>query len=407
VLSWEGGALIVSYMGTKRHLAHHVRQLASDCPSGPLLDGFSGMCAIGQSLASDRQIWSNDLQAFAHEVALAQFCSAAGKIGTRRMIAAMEPLVEENLTLCRSAFSLSLQAEALALEERDVEQAEADFQRSSIAANNLSVRNSCLPSYTLLAARYGGTYFGHMQSCEGDSIRYGLDALLDREEIDKDSHRWGLIALCAAMSKVSTTTGHFAQPLKPKTGNSTKHFSQRGRSVWNEWVALLPSMKALGSRSWRRKNKAFRGDTIDLLKDLQGSGDHPSLIYADPPYTKDQYSRYYHVLETIILYDYPDCHGSGLYRADRASSTFSQSSQVEEALDHLIEGAKKLSAALILSYPAEGLLKNSTSVIPRIIYEHYGSYPDILEIDYKHSTMGASKGRDKHEVREILYRAVA
>ena len=29
------------------------------------------------------------------------------------------------------------------------------------------------------------------------------------------------------------------------------------------------------------------------------------IVYADPPYTRDHYSRFYHVLETISLFDSP------------------------------------------------------------------------------------------------------
>lgn len=394
-------------MGTKRHLAHHVRKLASDCSSGPLLDGFAGMCAIGRSLASDRQVWSNDLQAFAHEVATAQFCSVREKANVDQLAASVQPLFEQNMAICRATFAYTLAAEANALQKREIALAEEDFEQSVTAAQATSRRNACVPAYSLMTARYGGSYFGHLQAAEGDSVRYGLDALLATGDIDRDTHRWGVIALCVAMSKVSTTTGHFAQPLRPKAGNAVKHFSQRSRSVWREWLNAVPTLQASGTRAWRGKNKTFRGDAIDLLKDLEGKPERPTLIYADPPYTKDQYSRYYHVFETIFLYDFPDCHGVGLYRPDRASSAFSQSAQVEEALDQLISGSRRLSAALILSYPASGLLSNSTSVIPRMIFEHFGTYPDILEVDYEHSTMGASKGRDKHEVREILYRVAA
>lgn len=394
-------------MGTKRHLAHHVRKLAKDFAPGPLLDGFSGMCAIGRSIAEDRQIWSNDLQAFAHTVATAQFCSVREKVDVDHLVQAIKPLFSENVAQCVSSFASVLTAEANTLEQRDISAAINDFDESRIRAQQISCRASCGPIYSLISSRYGGTYFGHRQAVEGDSLRYGLDTLLAQGRIDNDTHRWGLVALCAALARVSTTTGHFAQPLRPKPTGSIKHFGQRTRCVWSEWLYILPTLLASGTRAWRQRNSAFQGETIDLLMDLRGAVAKPSVIYADPPYTKDQYSRYYHVLETVILYDFPECHGSGLYRVDRATSSFSHTSKVEEALDRLIECSRRLSASLILSYPAEGLLSNSTSVIPRMIVEHYGCYPDILEFDYHHSTMGASKGTVKTAVREILYKVAA
>ncbi|WP_239508159.1 DNA adenine methylase, partial [Proteus mirabilis] len=35
------------------------------------------------------------------------------------------------------------------------------------------------------------------------------------------------------------------------------------------------------------------------------------MVYADPPYTSVQYSRYYHVLNVLTDYDYPVCEGPG------------------------------------------------------------------------------------------------
>jgi adenine-specific DNA-methyltransferase len=128
-----------------------------------------------------------------------------------------------------------------------------------------------------------------------------------------DDHRWLLLALCRAISHCGTTTGHFAQALTLKPANAKKFAYQRQRSVWREWVAALEGLTPRGSKQWRRQNIAFRGDALSLLDSLQGAKKKPSVIYADPPYTSDQYSRYYHLYETLILYDYPVVSGKGLY----------------------------------------------------------------------------------------------
>ena len=58
-----------------------------------------------------------------------------------------------------------------------------------------------------------------------------------------------------------------------------------------------------------------------------------------------------------------------------------------------------------LSYPANGLLSNSRSIIPELVNDAYGRNPEIFEIEHKHSTMGASKGAGKQSVTEVIYRA--
>src|SRR3989304_10568917 len=66
----------ISYMGTKRKIAHHVTDIISNCRPGPLLDLFSGMCAVGSAVGPQRQIWCNDIQRFSVLVAGAFFSSS-------------------------------------------------------------------------------------------------------------------------------------------------------------------------------------------------------------------------------------------------------------------------------------------------------------------------------------------
>ena len=149
---------------------------------------------------------------------------------------------------------------------------------------------------------------------------------------------------------------------------------------------------------------AFRSEAVGLLASLREFGTKPSVIYADPPYTQDQYSRYYHIYETVVLYYYPTCQGRGLYRPDRATSSFSLASKVEQAMDDLIAASARLKSCLVLSYPSEGLLKNSSTLIPKMMRSHFGSLPECYQLPHRHSTMGASKGATTHDVTEVIYR---
>ncbi len=72
--------LQVSYMGTKQSIASRVADVIADSPPGPLLDLFSGMCAIGSAVAPSRQVWCNDVQVFASTVARAFFAFPAAPI---------------------------------------------------------------------------------------------------------------------------------------------------------------------------------------------------------------------------------------------------------------------------------------------------------------------------------------
>jgi adenine-specific DNA methylase len=90
------------------------------------------------------------------------------------------------------------------------------------------------------------------------------------------------------------------------------------------------------------------------------------VVYADPPYTRDHYSRFYHVLETICLGDHPKLSRSnlnggqmvsrGAYREDRHQSPFCIRSQAPSAFDELFKLVADRRANMVLSYSpqAEG-----------------------------------------------------
>ena len=128
------------------------------------------------------------------------------------------------------------------------------------------------------------------------------------------------------------------------------------------------------------------------------------MIYADPPYTYDHYSRFYHVYETLVRYDYPESIGIGRYRPDRFRSTFSLRAQVADQIDQLVESCSLIGAELVLSYPENGLLKDSKAAIGSMLLKHYSRY-EAYEIEHFHSSLGGSKGFEKHQVVEIIYRA--
>ena len=97
------------------------------------------------------------------------------------------------------------------------------------------------------------------------------------------------------------------------------------------------------------------------------------MVYADPPYTRYHYSRYYHVLETICLRDNPNVtttfpNGTGgisraIYREGRHQSPFCIKSQAERAFDNMFGKVKELGVPLVLSYSP---FNPSQAVTPRL-----------------------------------------
>jgi adenine-specific DNA-methyltransferase len=154
----------------------------------------------------------------------------------------------------------------------------------------------------------------------------------------------------------------------------------------------------------RPGNEVFRSDATSFVDSLRKTQHEEIAIYADPPYSRAQYSRYYHVLETLILYDYPEITGKGRYRADRINTDFSRKAQVVEATDKFIGAAANV-GPLFLSYPANGLL-HSAGVDPLdLLSQHYANVGVLAAAPIAHSTLGGAPGTAAVNVIENVYYA--
>ncbi len=318
-----------------------------------------------------------------------------------------------NLTALKERFPDELQREKAALITGAIEQANAAAEalpwfglnpQLSAERRRLHQRPATFP-YRLFTLSFAGVYFGLEQCMAIDSLRYTFDILRDDNEINDDTHRWFCLALCVVLSRCTTSPGHFAQPLHLKERNKTRILRQRRRSIWSEWLRSLSELGPVGGRDWRARNLSFNQEANDLLSDIKQMKHKPSVIYADPPYTKDQYSRYYHVYETLLHYDYPLPQGTGRCRDDRAASDFSLLTRIDSALENLIAQAGELGCNLVLSYPKSGLLEDSFIRIPQMLSRHFQDVRKPLVIEHFHSAMGASKGVVRYAVSEVIYSA--
>jgi hypothetical protein len=188
-----------------------------------------------------------------------------------------------------------------------------------------------------------------------------LDAIAD---LARDSGSSVLLAatLSTASHLVNSIGKQFAQPIRPrdKSGVPKRHvvkkiIAERGLSARSVFVGYLRQYERLSVA--RRDHIAVRADFREALAKPALK---PSVIYADPPYTRDHYSRFYHSLETIALGDDPtitksnlgggDIQSRGGYRAGRHQSPFCIKSKAPAAFSELFSGVAALRVPLVLSY---------------------------------------------------------
>lgn len=348
----------MQYLGSKARIADWITDtILWEFPNRSRIhDVMAGSGAISYA-AHQRglRIFSNDIQPYSYVVLSSTF------------VQSREGISNTIEYLKSSEFDKFLQSGArkaylqLANQERELlrnnasplnRQAYVDF-----ASANIASPVNCTRNYDLFVSYYANTYFGVQQCLEIDAIRQ----LADQAEPNIGIHLKA--ALISAMTNLANTTTHLAQYLKPTSIKSTEKIIRQRKLSVRSWV--LSSLERLADFPIAEDSLAFNQSSQDyLLSSI--AHDYPGVIYADPPYFKEHYSRYYHLLDTLVLYDYPELTWNdrigaatvGRYRSNRIRSDFGLRSKVAKAFQELIEGAKSTGSDLVMSYASTSLLQS-------------------------------------------------
>lgn len=337
---------------------------------GLVCDLFAGSGVVSATLAQHFGVIASDIQEYSRVLTNAQLNPALGF------------KEEDNEIICESALAAvsSLRTPAvdrlIALEDEAISEALRNgperlaslLEVGSLAANH-SYDHPCHDilqaseaelrrnSRTTIALLYGGLYFSFRQALEIDAL---IEAIRNLPASWRDT---ALAALLSTTSELASTIGNqFAQPIKPRTKDGTtkatlvKKVARRrlgsAIEIYPLWLQKFQSINRTG-----HTHLVTREDFRDRLSTLPPD---VKLIYADPPYTRDHYSRFYHVLETLSRMDTPTLSTTTRerrtitsrvgYRSDRHQSPFSIASQVEAAFELLFTHAARLDAPLMISY---------------------------------------------------------
>jgi adenine-specific DNA-methyltransferase len=205
-------------------------------------------------------------------------------------------------------------------------------------------KNPNLYPYCLFTTYFSNIYFGLRQSVEIDSLRYAIDQI----ECEK-AKKWALGTLITTLSALGTSYGgHFAQP-KIKTSkdlnmnNFLKVIEKRSHSIIHEFNIRFLKLSSESEKT-NRSITIIPGPWQTTLSHLDKLNiKRPIVIYMDAPYKREEYSRYYHVLETLVNYQYHSCVGIGKIpdkqKGERFQSEFftRKNDLLNEAFINLIE----------------------------------------------------------------------
>ncbi len=242
---------------------------------------------------------------------------------------------------------------------------------------------------TVITRYYGGIYYSYRQAIALDSVAAAIRAL------PAGYRDVALAALLSTASELVSTVGNqFAQPIRPrgadgrpKAGMIAAVARKRQQPVAGAYLHWLARYQALSGSG--HDHRVIRGDFRDVFATLP---DDLAAVYADPPYTRDHYSRFYHVLETIALGDEPEIStmklgqvtqlSRALYRKERHQSPFCIRTQAEGAFHDLFSSVVKLDVPLVLSYSPHSpgtAARPSTRLltVPRLVDLAAGYFSDV------------------------------
>ncbi len=231
---------------------------------------------------------------------------------------------------------------------------------------------------------YGGHYFSPKQALT-------FDYLLRHVPNDEPERAVCLAAAASAASRCAAAPGHTAQPFQPTEGAAVYL-----RRFWNrDPIGICESvLEDLCGRYAQTAGDAFVADALDVAERARPD----DLVIVDPPYSAVQYSRFYHVLETVARGECGMVNGIGRYPPiqERPQSDFSKKGTSREALQRLVESLAASGATVILTFPEDdcsnGLSGEAVLEIARACYETRET-----AVVTKFSSLGGNnRGRQSH-----------
>ncbi len=214
-----------------------------------------------------------------------------------------------------------------------------------------------------------------------DAIRQEIESL-NLEIVDKSV---ALTSLVLALDQVDNGLGHYASYLKDWSP----------RSYGNLCLKVPVVFPSPGD------HQVHRSDIYDLIPQVS-----VDLAYFDPPYgsnnekmppSRVRYAAYYHLWQTVCLFDEPQLFGKANRRQDTsdkvAASDFEEFRRASGGRFIAVEAINRLIGAtqakwIILSYSSGG---RATAEELNEILRANGKLLDVAAIDYKRNVMASMK----------------
>lgn len=383
------GFRTIHYLGSKLRSLEFIKKTIDDLD--PLKKGvcdlFSGSGVVSHYLSQDRHIISSDIQTYSTILNKALLNPVKDNF-TSNFIKKIkrEKLIEIELKKFKKL--INFENQILKKGNKNINKV-CNFLENCSIYNFIDEKNNKIDkelkeilsySYSIIKKNqkrytitkfYGGLYFSFKQSIILDTLLVQINLLNEKYK------NFFLACLLSTASDLVNTVGkQFAQPIRPRDKNNKPKSQlvnqmQKDRTLdvvqnFEKWIE-----KYSNSTVKSKNHKIFN---LDFKETLEKMDQNIRIVYADPPYTRDHYSRFYHVLETISLSDAPIVsktkiggklkNSRGMYRDNRHQSEFCIRSKAPKAFEYLFNTVSQKDKILVLSYSPYDQNKKSH---PRVV----------------------------------------
>ncbi len=133
---------------------------------------------------------------------------------------------------------------------------------------------------------FGGKFYHHDTAKKIGHIRNEIENI--KQELTEKEYNILLSSLIYTIDKIANTVGHFDA------------FRKRSIPESDFILKLIEPVKT-------KKVKIYKEDANDLVRKIK-----TDIAYIDPPYNSRQYSRFYHLYETLVKWNKPKLYGIAL-----------------------------------------------------------------------------------------------
>ncbi len=220
---------------------------------------------------------------------------------------------------------------------------------------------------------FGGKYFSNNSAKIIGFIRENIEE--NKNKLTEREYHILIASLLYSADKIANTVGHYDAYFK-------KEFVED-----NFFIRPIDPVEV-------KAVSIFREDANLLAKQIQ-----TDIVYIDPPYNSRQYSRFYHILETLTKWDKPKLHGVALKPEPENTSDYCRVS----AKNRFTELVNDIDARyLVVSYNNTYNSKSNSSQ-NKITLEEIKNILSkrgktrIFEKDYRHFNAGSTDFKNHKE----------